>query len=56
MARERDPLPNPNGCRHCEVDRDTHLQRHHPDVKWHQWEEPTNEQRKERILARRAAR
>jgi hypothetical protein len=45
--------PNPNSCRHCEVDREEHLQRWHPDAGWHTWIEPTSEQRKARMLTRR---
>lgn len=47
--------PNPNGCRFCGVDRDTHLQRWAPGVEWHRWAVPTDEQRKARLLARREA-
>lgn len=46
-------LPNPNGCRYCGTDRDKHLQRWAPGAKWHGWVEPTPEQRKARMLARR---
>ena len=49
-------VPNPNGCRWCGVDREEHLQRWAPTVRWHQWAEPTAAQRKERMLARRARR
>ena len=48
-------LPNPNGCRFCGVDRETHLQRWAPGVEWHRWAVPTDEQRKARLLARREA-
>jgi len=48
--------PAPNGCRWCGVDRETHLSRWWPVVNWHQWTEPTNDQRKARLLARRAER
>ncbi|MET1075093.1 MAG: hypothetical protein ABWY11_20770 [Umezawaea sp.] len=48
--------PNPNGCRWCGADREEHLQRWAPTVKWHAWVEPTAAQRKERLLARRARR
>jgi hypothetical protein len=50
-----EPTPNPNGCRHCGVDRESHLQRHVEPVGWHVWVEPTDTQRKERMLAHRAA-
>ncbi|MCP2242711.1 hypothetical protein LX86_001432 [Lentzea aerocolonigenes] len=49
-------LPNPNGCRWCGADRHGHDQRWVPGVKWHGWEPPTSEQRKHRMLARRARR
>lgn len=51
-----DPVPNPNGCRWCGVDREDHLQRWAPAVKWHEWVEPTAAQRKARMLERRARR
>lgn len=47
-------LPSPNACRWCDVDKDVHLQRWVPAVKWHGWTEPTDAQRKARMLARRA--
>lgn len=47
-------IPHPNGCRWCGADREEHLQRWTPTVKWHVWVEPTDEQRKQRLLARRA--
>jgi hypothetical protein len=43
----------PNGCRWCGIEDREHFQRWKPPVGWHQWVEPTPEQRKERILARR---
>ncbi len=46
--------PNPNGCRYCGVDRESHLQRYASEVGWHKWIEPTDEQRKGRLRARRA--
>lgn len=58
MAEQRsdERLPNPNGCRWCGVDKQRHHQRWAPEVKWHGWAEPTGEQRKHRMLARRARR
>ncbi|AHH20805.1 hypothetical protein NONO_c60290 [Nocardia nova SH22a] len=47
--------PNPNGCRFCGIDADIHCQRWAPGVGWHRWAIPTDEQRKQRILARREA-
>lgn len=54
MARASEG-PSPNACRYCDTDRATHLQRWAPGVKWHGWCEPTPEQRKARMLARRTA-
>ena len=51
-----DELPNPNGCRWCGIDRQEHYQQWVADAGLHKWVEPTSEQRKERILARRARR
>jgi len=47
-------MTNPNGCRWCGIDKDVHLQRWHPVIKWHTWIEPTSSQRKDRLKARRA--
>lgn len=47
------PIPSPDGCRHCGAQQREHTQSHHPDVGFHTWVEPTGEQRKERMLARR---
>lgn len=46
-------LPTPDACRHCGTAQREHAQQHHPDVDFHRWTEPTDEQRKERMLARR---
>lgn len=46
----------PSGCRWCGIERLEHMQRWAELVGWHKWEEPTLDQRKERILARRALR
>jgi hypothetical protein len=58
MARnpEGNPLINPNGCRWCGIDRRPHFQQWKPPVGWHQWEQPTQQQIKDRMLARRAER
>lgn len=48
--------PNPDGCQHCGVDEDEHMQRWKPPVGWHAWEQPTQEQRLARMQARRNAR
>ena len=47
------PLATPDGCRHCGTAERAHSQMHHRDVGFHTWVEPTSEQRKERMLARR---
>lgn len=44
---------SPSGCRWCGIEARDHFQRWKPPVGWHQWEEPTAKQRKERLLARR---
>lgn len=49
-----DNIPNPNGCRWCGIDERNHFQRWKPPVGWHKWVEPTSDQRKERMRARRA--
>ncbi|WP_433223383.1 hypothetical protein [Microtetraspora malaysiensis] len=46
------PVP-PNGCRWCGIEAQVHFRRWKPPAGWHQWEAPTNEQRKERMIARR---
>jgi hypothetical protein len=60
----------PNGCRYCGLDYQGHCQRWHPDAAvetkyingkafndgWHAWIQPTQEQIKQRMLARRALR
>jgi hypothetical protein len=50
------PLPEPGACRWCRTEKYDHCQRWMPEVGWHQWTAPTDEQRKERMLARRAVR
>ncbi|MFC8531883.1 hypothetical protein [Nocardia sp. NPDC057227] len=55
MAEPVEVVPAPNGCQHCGIDKDQHLQRWAPGVRWHQWVEPTDEQRKRRLLDRRNA-
>ncbi|MGW1870957.1 hypothetical protein ACWCPS_36130 [Streptomyces mauvecolor] len=50
------PLPNPYGCQECGVAADAHGRRWHPEAGVHQWIQPTQEQIKERMRARRAAR
>jgi hypothetical protein len=50
------PIPVPNGCRWCGIEKPNHVQRHAQFVGIHGWVEPTNRQRLTRMKARRAAR
>ena len=45
-----------DGCQHCGLPAREHMQRWKPEPGWHKWVEPTQEQIKERMLARRAQR
>lgn len=47
-------MPNPSGCRHCGIDQREHARRWKPPAGWHQWTAPTQQQIKDRMLARRA--
>lgn len=49
-------LPAPFGCRWCGIEKRPHCQQWKAPVGWHKWERPTDEQIKERMLARRASR
>lgn len=49
-------LPSLDGCRWCGVPQGEHMQRWKPPVGWHTWTSPTDAQRLDRMLARRAAR
>ncbi|MGA4544419.1 hypothetical protein ACPA54_30970 [Uniformispora flossi] len=42
----------PNGCRWCGIGQYEHAQRWMPEVGWHEWTPPTDEQRKSRMKAR----
>jgi len=46
----------PSACRFCDVPEREHMQRWKWGVGWHVWNEPTQEQRKARMLARAAER
>jgi hypothetical protein len=46
-------LTTPNGCRWCGVVEREHARQWKLPAGWHQWEPPTDEQRKTRMLARR---
>lgn len=49
--------PNPGGCRWCGIDRQRHYQTYHgPDLGSGGFVDPTQEQIKERMFARREAR
>lgn len=50
-------LPAPGGCRYCGIDKQTHYSVAASPERggWHQWVEPTDEQRLARMKARRAA-
>lgn len=45
----------PSGCRWCGRGRHDHYQRWYGAAGWHEYEHPTTEQIKTRMLARRAA-
>lgn len=46
--------PEPSGCAHCGAARRGHFQRWKDGIGWHRWTAPTQQQIKERMLARRA--
>jgi hypothetical protein len=48
-------LITPNGCRWCGLPERDHYRQWKPPVGWHGWVAPTDAQRKDRMLARRAA-
>jgi hypothetical protein len=48
-------MVEPNACRHCSVGEREHYQRWTKTAGWHEWTEPADQQRKEQMLARRAA-
>jgi hypothetical protein len=50
------PLPDPYGCSTCGEAKNWHGWQYHPDAGLHQWQTPTAEQIKARMLARRNAR
>lgn len=49
-------IPTPDGCRHDGIAQRDHANRWHPDVRWHQWQPPTDAQRLERMRERAALR
>lgn len=46
---------DPNGCTHCGIPQRGHALQFTDRAGWHQWERPTNQQMKDRMHARRAA-
>ncbi|ACX71162.1 hypothetical protein pZL12.85 [Streptomyces phage ZL12] len=47
------PTPRPNGCRHDGIDQRAHARQWTPEAGWHTWEQPTQEQIKDRMRGRR---
>ncbi|MEU3529406.1 hypothetical protein AB0E62_37135 [Streptomyces sp. NPDC038707] len=56
LALIRERVSEPFGCTHCGVTKRGHGRRYISGVGMHAWERPTDEQVKDRMLARRAAR
>ncbi|GHC36729.1 MULTISPECIES: hypothetical protein [Streptomyces rochei group] len=48
--------PTPMGCAACGIARRDHGRQHTESAGWHAWQQPTQQQMKDRILARRAPR
>jgi hypothetical protein len=44
----------PSACRYCGIGHREHAQRWTTEAGWHQWTPPTQQQIKDRMLARRA--
>jgi hypothetical protein len=49
-------VTGPSGCRWCGVTKPDHASRWNVDIGWHQWTQPTQQQIKDRMRARRAER
>ncbi|MFF8422869.1 hypothetical protein [Streptomyces sp. NPDC015680] len=49
-------IPSPSSCRHCGLDEREHMQRWKTGAGWHTWTPPTQDQIKQRMRDRRAAR
>nr|WSX25538.1 hypothetical protein OG690_38290 [Streptomyces tubercidicus] len=49
-------MTQPNGCRWCDIDKRPHGRQWTEEPGWHAWEQPTQDQIKARMLARRADR
>lgn len=43
----------PNGCRWCGINKRPHARQWTQEAGWHSWEQPTRDQIKQRMLARR---
>lgn len=46
-------MTNPNGCHWCGIDKRRHGRQWTAEADWHKWEQPTQEQIKARMIARR---
>ncbi|MFF6866679.1 hypothetical protein [Streptomyces ardesiacus] len=46
-------IPNPMGCAECDIDRDRHARQYSETAGWHTWQQPTQQQIKDRMRARR---
>jgi len=54
IVRDDSEFPT-SGCRWCGTERHEHAQRWAAAAGWHKWAQPTQEQFKARMLARRVA-
>ncbi|MFJ6069091.1 hypothetical protein ACIQHU_39380 [Streptomyces tendae] len=45
--------PNPTGCVHCGIERRIHGRQYTKAAGWHSWQQPTQQQIKDRMRARR---
>jgi hypothetical protein len=48
--------PTPMGCAECGIDQRGHGRQYTPAAGWHAWQQPTRDQIKTRMQARRAGR
>jgi hypothetical protein len=55
IVADTTPLP-PNACQHCLYTERHHMQRWAPNIGWHQWTAPTQDQIKTRMRTRREKR
>lgn len=53
MMPNPEGLPNPNGCKECGVDKRGHCRIWTEGIGWHNWVEPTDKMRLERMRGRR---